>query len=208
MGQLGAGNAKGLLTFVPLWIMGCYREGTAWMETHNNLTKRFARWWLSPHSRWTEWVESCWVHLSRQRPRPARIHSQESVGLCAAAAVWTGAGSPSGLHSGALWHLAHLGAVSSPPGKRVDWSPSTQSMKSQPQAISWETGSSRGMGPWLRGRKPRLLTNSANNSLCDLWQVLSPSGTVSLSIKWKDYIHLLVMISSVSSHSPSRGSRG
>lgn len=127
-------NLKGVLTFVPLWIMGCYRVGTAWTETHNNSTKRSARWWPSLHSRWTEWVESCWVRESRRRPQPAQTRSQESAGLCAAAAEWTGAGPPSGPGSGALWHSAHLGAVSWPPGKGADWMISKQPGHRQPRS--------------------------------------------------------------------------
>lgn len=191
--------------------MGCYREGTAWMETHNNLTKRSVRWWLSPHWRWTEWVENCWVRESRQRPRPARTHSQESAGLCAAAATWTGVGSPSGPHSGALWHSAHLGVLSLPPGKRVDWSPRTRGKKSQSglhQERLWVT---EGWAMrWQRGGKPRFLTGSTNNSLVTYGRCFLPLALSSSVNKMRRLYttHLLVKVSSVSSHSPGRGFGG
>lgn len=157
--------------------MGCYREGTAWTETHNNSTKRSARWWLSPHSRWTGWVESCWVHESGRKPRPARTHSQESAGLCAAAAVWTGAESPSELHSGAPWHSVHLEAVRLPPGKRMGWSPSTQDTEpalgsnmrggvAEGWAHDWEVGK-----PSFQSAQ--LVTHCATHARCFLPLVLS-----------------------------------
>lgn len=65
-------------------------------------------------------------------------------------------------------------------------------------------------GQWQRGGKPRFLASSANNSLVTYGRSFLPLAlSFSINKMKKLYtIHLLVNVSSVSSHSPGRGFGG